>query len=92
MSSDANTSLSVPSDQLEAIAEDHPTASLLINDDVSLDFDQELKNLLDEQLPAYVAAGQSKVSRDKLIALQRKDKSLGRYFDIVAYNHQMLVM
>src|SRR6218665_284095 len=29
-----------------------------------------------------IVAGQSIVSRDKLIALQRKDKSLAKYFDL----------
>ena len=52
-----------------------------LNDDVSLDLDQELPTIFDEQLSLDIVAGQSIVSREKLIALQRKDKLLARYFD-----------
>src|SRR6218665_3834631 len=69
--------------QLETIAQDPSIALLSINDDVNLDLDQELPIIFDVQLSLDVVAGQSIVSRDKLIALQRKDKSLARYFDLV---------
>ena len=69
--------------QFKTIAQDPPIASLSINDDASLDLDQDLSTIYDEQFSLDVVAGQSIVSRNKLIAIQRKDKLLARYFDLV---------
>src|SRR6218665_39459 len=69
--------------QLETIAQDPSVASLSLNDDANLDPDQDLSTIFDEQLSLDIVAGQSIVSRAKLIALQRKDRSLAKYFDLV---------
>jgi len=69
--------------QLETIAQDPSVASLSLNDAASFDLDKNLSTLFDEQMSLDIVAGQSIVSRDKLIALQRKNKSLAKYFDSV---------
>lgn len=80
---DTNATHSIATDQLKAVAQDPLIASLLINDDVRLDLDQELPNLFNEQAAVDIVAGHSIVSRTKLIDLLRKDTSLQRYFDLV---------
>ena len=39
--------------------------------------------MFDEQMSLDIVAGKSIVSRDKLIALQRKNKALAKYFALV---------
>ena len=48
-----------------------------------MDLDQDLSTTFDEQLSLDIVAGQSIVSHEKLIALQRKVKLLAKYFDLV---------
>ena len=69
--------------QLETIAQHPSVSSLSLNDDANLDLDQDLSTMFDEQMSLDIVAGQSIVSREKFIALQRKDKSLAKYFDLV---------
>ena len=69
--------------QLERIAQDPYVASLSLSDDASLDLDQDLSTMFDELMPLDSVAGQSIISCDKLIALQRRNTSLAKYFDLV---------